>query len=310
MKAVKIFWQPLKTFPYNQQWNRKVRVRGALPHTPISKNKFLEMPFCISLSVIMIAFMLMCMDPVLISDAEDNYSVKLECAEEISLKKSFPVMLCIKGNEPLGAFEVKIAYPADSIELNSFNIPDKNENEFIKEHHENGHIHILYSTRQPDITEKRIEMIFRSGERQISGQEITAELTDIVTYQKKTVSLKEICNVSFSVISDKQVSEQKASSGIKGSSSKSEVSSKRRTSVSKASSKSSESSENASSETKQSKAVSENSKVLQHFDKEKYKDDLSDDSAMYYIIGAVILVTVIIIAAVSFVRRINKKFPE
>ena len=90
----------------------------------------------------------------------------------------------------------------------------------------------------------------------------------------------------------------------------SEVSSKRRTSVSKASSKSSESSENASSETKQSKAVSENSKVLQHFDKEKYKDDLSDDSAMYYIIGAVILVTVIIIAAVSFVRRINKKFPE
>ena len=50
-------WQPLKTFPYNQQWNRKVRVRGALPHTPISKNKFLphtpisknkflEMPLC------------------------------------------------------------------------------------------------------------------------------------------------------------------------------------------------------------------------------------------------------------------------
>jgi len=37
-------WQPLKTFPYNKQWNRKVRVRGALPHTPISKNKFLEMP--------------------------------------------------------------------------------------------------------------------------------------------------------------------------------------------------------------------------------------------------------------------------
>ena len=33
------------TFLYNQQWNRKVRVRGALPHTPISKNKFLEMPF-------------------------------------------------------------------------------------------------------------------------------------------------------------------------------------------------------------------------------------------------------------------------
>jgi len=40
--------QPLKTFPYNQQWNRKVRVRGALPHTPISKNKFLEMLYNVS----------------------------------------------------------------------------------------------------------------------------------------------------------------------------------------------------------------------------------------------------------------------
>ncbi len=249
-----------------------------------------------------------------VNGAED-FSVDLECSDKLKVSKKYSVVLSIKSLQPIGAVDAVITYPETAAGFKKHIIEDKTSDDFIDVNPMEGRLHFIYSTTRNNMKEKRIAFEFEVLTE--DDIEIKAQIKEAVSYDNTMIAEDKNCSLSVTYEND-EVSEKSVSETLSVSEDSSKTEKKkesRQSSSSKKSSVSSKASKNkeksGSSKTSgASSSVSQSSKIIKQFDKHKYKDNLSDDSVNYYIIGGIVIIAVTAAAAISFVRRINKKYTE
>lgn len=249
-----------------------------------------------------------------VNGAED-ISIDLECSDKLKLSKKFSVFLSIESRQPIGAVEAVITYPDTAARFKKYVLEDKTSDDFIDVDPMEGRLHFIYAAAGNDMREKRIAFEFESLTE--DDIEIKAQIKEAVSYDNTVIAENKNCSLSVTYEND-EVSERSVSETLSVSESSSRTEKKKESRQSSSSKKSSVSSKASKSKEKSSSSkvsgasssVSQSSKIIKQFDKNKYKDNLSDESVVYYIIGGIVAIAVTAAAAISFVRRINKKYAE
>lgn len=243
--------------------------------------------------------------------ASSDVSINISCDNSISVSKTFTVKLSIMSNDSIGAAHIRVVYPERSLRFRNCEIEDKQNGEFIEENNMEGVLDFVYATDESGVNERVINMVFEPLTEDDKHPEIKAELIEYVSYSMifSSPEAKQSLQLSFKEApgTASSVSSALSKTGSSSSVSKSSTSNKKQSSsASKQNSKKESDKNNSASEV----VSQQSSRVLKQFDKSKYKDDLSDYTSIYYLIGAVILLTIVILISLSIVRKLNSKYMQ
>ena len=242
--------------------------------------------------------------------AGNSMEINLYSESEIKSGKSFYVFLTIHDDDYIGSLRAGLDY-SRSLTLKYVEIENKTENDFLNYNIKEGNVEFIYSLKNEKKKKKTLK--FRFDQNSLNDQVYKFSAFFIEAFD---IDMNEtICrnNDMISVTASPNTVTSDSNSASNKSTTSKESKTKRSSSDSKK--ERSESTKKQSDNPAENESVSEgadskNKKIVRQFDYEKYNDELSDNTYIYYIIGIIVILILGVIIAFGYIKRLNKKNPE
>ena len=198
--------------------------------------------------------------------------------------------------------------------------------EIMRYNEDNNCITIIYAVKNEEFTERTLKFRFEQKYSEENEFHFKTDFIEALNIDQKEVKCLSEGEFDITAAYEESEKESRSSAIVHNSYSESSERNKENSSTKESSKKQSKKEKNKSkadyseaseksehseqSKAENSKKEESISKPVKKFDYEKYKDELSDNSALYYTIGIVVILIIVIILIITFLKRLNKKYLE
>lgn len=246
-------------------------------------------------------------------------------SENLKPGKSFNIYINIHDETKLGAVQFRLIYP-EELSFKKAEIENKIKNEYLRYNEDNNCITIIYAVKNEEFTERTLKFRFEQKYSEENEFHFKTDFIEALNIDQKEVKCLSEGEFDITAAYEESEKESRSSAIVHNSYSESSERNKENSSTKESSKKQSKKEKNKSkadyseaseksehseqSKAENSKKEESISKPVKKFDYEKYKDELSDNSALYYTIGIVVILIIVIILIITFLKRLNKKYLE
>ena len=246
-------------------------------------------------------------------------------SENLKPGKSFNIYMNIHDETKLGAVQFRLIYP-EELSFKKAEIENKIKNEYLRYNEDNNCITIIYAVKNEEFTERTLKFRFEQKYSEENEFHFKTDFIEALNIDQKEVKCLSEGEFDITAAYEESEKESRSSAIVHNSYSESSERNKENSSTKESSKKQSKKEKNKSkadyseaseksehseqSKAENSKKEESISKPVKKFDYEKYKDELSDNSALYYTIGIVVILIIVIILIITCLKRLNKKYLE